>query len=418
MENTLKHVYLVGGAVRDKLLNRVAADQDFVVVGETPETMLALGFETVGSDFPVFLHPTTKQEYALARTERKQGRGYKGFTVNASTSVTLEDDLARRDLTINAMAMSADGELIDPFNGQQDLNNKVLRHTSAAFAEDPLRVLRVARFLARFGESFSIHPETKALMMQIHQQGELAYLTPERVWKETEKALAEPHPELYFKTLYGLGVFPEIDAMSGVPQPKEHHPEGDVYTHTLLVLQRAAQLNFDVETRFAALTHDFGKATSFELNGNLHGHEQRGVAVIKAFCQRLKVPKRFYELAALTSDNHTRCHKIAQLTPKTLHKLLVDKLNTQNKPARFLQFLDACQCDAQGRGPSFIHRPYAQRTLALDLVKQLNKLDKKALVQQAIRQGKSGIAIGKAVREAEIKQLRDYFTEQISKETK
>lgn len=204
MENTLKQVYLVGGAVRDKLLNRAAADQDFVVVGETPETMLALGFETVGSDFPVFLHPTTKQEYALARTERKQGRGYKGFTVNASTSVTLKDDLARRDLTINAMAMSADGELIDPFNGQQDLNNKVLRHTSAAFAEDPLRVLRVARFLARFGESFTIHPDTKALMMQIHQQGELAYLTPERVWKETEKALAEPHPELYFKTLYGF----------------------------------------------------------------------------------------------------------------------------------------------------------------------------------------------------------------------
>ncbi|MBB1368392.1 multifunctional CCA addition/repair protein [Pseudoalteromonas sp. SR44-5] len=416
MNNKLKKVYLVGGAVRDSLLGHQSKDKDYVVVGETPATLIALGYQSVGSDFPVFLHPKTKEEYALARTERKNGKGYTGFTVDASTSVTLEEDLARRDLTINSMAMDDQGNIIDPFNGQADLKNKILRHTTAAFAEDPVRVLRIARFLARFGEQWSIHPDTQALMNKLKESGELAHLVPERVWNETEKALREKHPQLFFQALNGLGLFPEIEAMQGIPQPKNHHPEGDVYIHTMLVLKRAADLGFDVETRFAALTHDFGKAYCYQKYGNLHGHEQVGIKVINEFCERLKVPNKLKALAALTSDNHTRCHKLFELTPKKVHRFIVEKMNALEHPHRFLQFLQACLCDAQGRGEDFVNKDYPQLQLALSLLNALKQLDRKAIVQQAISRGKSGPLIGAAMREAEINCLRNCLTELKNKE--
>jgi tRNA nucleotidyltransferase (CCA-adding enzyme) len=411
MSKKLENVYLVGGAVRDSLLGHESKDKDYVVVGETTQTMSSLGFQSVGSDFPVFLHPETKDEYALARKERKNGKGYTGFAVDASTSVTLEEDLARRDLTINSMALDTNGLVIDPFNGQTDLKNKVLRHTTKAFAEDPVRVLRVARFLARYGEEWTIHPDTYALMKQLRDNGELTHLVPERVWKETEKALGEKYPQLFFEALNGLGVFPEIEAMVGVPQPANHHPEGDVYTHTMLVVKRSADLSFDIETRFAALTHDFGKAYCHQERGNLLGHEQAGIAVIEAFCERLKVPNRFKALAILTSDNHTRCHKLFELTPKKLHKLIVDNMNALDQPLRFKQFLQACLCDAQGRGETFVDKAYPQLLLAQSLLNALTQLDKKAVVQLAISQGKRGPDIGGAVREAEIKSLRVFLAE-------
>lgn len=416
MNNKLKKVYLVGGAVRDSLLGHQSKDKDYVVVGETPATLIALGYQPVGSDFPVFLHPKTKEEYALARTERKSGKGYIGFTVDASTSVTLEEDLARRDLTINSMAMDDQGNIIDPFNGQADLKSKILRHTTDAFAEDPVRVLRIARFLSRFGEQWSIHPDTQALINKLKESGELANLVPERVWNETEKALNEKHPQLFFQALNGLGLFPEIEAMQGIPQPKNHHPEGDVYIHTMLVLKRAADLGFDVETRFAALTHDFGKAYCYQKYGNLHGHEQVGIKVINEFCERLKVPNKLKALAALTSDNHTRCHKLFELTPKKVHRFIVEKMNALEHPHRFLQFLQACLCDAQGRGEDFVNKDYPQFQLAQSLLNALKQLDRKAIVQQAISRGKSGPLIGAAMREAEINCLRNCLTELKNKE--
>lgn len=411
MKNSLENVYLVGGAVRDSLLGHESKDKDYVVVGETTQTMTSLGFQSVGSDFPVFLHPETKDEYALARTERKNGKGYTGFAVDASTSVTLEDDLARRDLTINSMALDANGKVIDPFNGQADIKSKVLRHTTEAFAEDPVRVLRVARFLARYGEEWTIHPETFELMKQLRNSGELSHLVPERVWKETEKALGEKYPNLYFEALNGLGIFPEIEMMVGVPQPENHHPEGDVYTHTMLVIKRSADLSFDVETRFAALTHDFGKAYCYQQRGNLLGHEQEGIAVIEEFCERLKIPNRFKALAILTSDNHTRCHKLFELTPKKLHKLIVENMNAMEHPKRFQQFLQACLCDAQGRGETYVNRSYSQLLLAKSSLEILTQLDKKSVVQLAISQGKIGPEIGGAVREAEIDCLRKHLAE-------
>lgn len=399
---TLAQVYLVGGAVRDQLLGLACHDKDYVVVGETPQHMLDLGFAPVGKDFPVFLHPETKEEYALARTERKTGKGYTGFSVNASTTVTLEEDLARRDLTINAMAMDAQGRIIDPFDGQHDLKSKVLRHTTDAFVEDPVRVLRIARFLARYGNEWQIHPATQHLIEQIYQQGELQNLVPERVWQELYKALGEKQPALFFNSLVDLGIFPEIANMRDIPQPPEHHPEGDVFTHTMLVLQRAAEQGYDTLTRFAALTHDFGKAPCFRQSGKLHGHEQVGVEYIKAFCERLRIPNQYRELACLTSDNHTRCHKLFELTPATLHKLLVKNLDALNHPVRFEQFLQACQCDAQGRGANFANMPYPQADAARKLVKALAEVDKKAVVQHALAAGKRGPQIGEAVRQAEI----------------
>ena len=409
---TLSNTYLVGGAVRDQLMGIASKDRDYVVVGETPETMLASGFKPVGADFPVFLHPESKEEYALARTERKSGRGYHGFDIASDPSVTLEDDLARRDLTINAMAFDNNGQLIDPYNGYADLQAKMLRHTTEAFAEDPLRVLRVARFMARYGNEWQIHPDTQRLMLSLRDSGEMSHLVPERVWKETEKALMEPHPHLYFEILLGFGVFPELEAMVGIPQPAEYHPEGDVFTHTMLVVKRAAELGFDLSTRFAALTHDFGKASSYEAHGRLAGHEQEGVEVIKAFCQRLKLPNYLTKIALLMSDNHTRCHRIFSLTPKKLHKLLVTKLDALAQPLRLEQILNACICDVQGRGPTMVNTAYPQADFAKALVECLTRFDKKAAAREAITMGKTGEAIGEWIRVKEIDEIRAYLKEQ------
>ena len=409
MKSNLKQVYLVGGAVRDKLLNIKSKDNDYVVIGETPKTMESLGFVPIGSDFPVYLHPKTKEEYALGRTERKSGKGYTGFVVDASPTVTLEEDLARRDLTINSMALDEHGNIIDPFNGQTDLQNKILRHTTAAFVEDPVRVLRIARFLARYGSDWRIHPSTYELMRELKNKGELNHLVPERVWLETEKALGEKHPELYFEALQGLGVFPELERMVNVPQPANHHPEGDVFVHTMLVLRRAADLNFNLEARFAALTHDFGKALSFKKYGNLRGHEREGVAVIEAFCERLKVPNRFRDVGVLTSDNHTLCHTIDQLRPQTIHKLIVTNLNALVHPERFIAFTQACQCDAQGRGETLVDKPYPQAAKLRAIHTELQKMDKKQVVQDALKNGKKGPEIGEEVKLAEINCIKAFL---------
>jgi tRNA nucleotidyltransferase (CCA-adding enzyme) len=409
VKSNLKQVYLVGGAVRDKLLNIKSKDNDYVVIGETPKTMESLGFVPIGSDFPVYLHPKTKEEYALGRTERKSGKGYTGFVVDASPTVTLEEDLARRDLTINSMALDEHGNIIDPFNGQTDLQNKTLRHTTEAFVEDPVRVLRIARFLARYGSDWRIHPSTYALMRELKNKGELNHLVPERVWLETEKALGEKHPELYFEALQGLGIFPELERMVNVPQPANHHPEGDVFVHTMLVLRRAADLNFNLEARFAALTHDFGKALSFKKYGNLRGHEREGVAVIEAFCERLKVPNRFRDIGVLTSDNHTLCHTVDQLRPQTIHKLIVTNLNALVHPERFIAFTQACQCDAQGRGETLVDKPYPQAAKLRAIHTELQKMDKKQVVQDALKNGKKGPEIGEEVKLAEINCIKAFL---------
>lgn len=417
VQQSLKQVYLVGGAVRDKLLNIQSKDNDYVVIGETPETMEALGFLPIGSDFPVYLHPNTKEEYALGRTERKSGKGYTGFVVDASPNVTLEEDLARRDLTINSMALDENGTIIDPFNGQADLKNKILRHTTQAFVEDPVRVLRIARFLARYGSDWSIHPSTTALMHELKNKGELEHLVPERVWLETEKALGEKHPELYFQALDGLGIFPEIEQMKNTPQPANHHPEGDVFVHTMLVLRRAADLGFNLETRFAALTHDFGKALSYKKRGNLRGHEREGVAVVEAFCERLKVPNRFRDIGVLTSDNHTLCHTLEQLRPQTIHKLIVTNLNALVHPERFIAFTQACQCDAQGRGETLVDKPYPQAAKLRAIHNELQKMDKKQIVQDALKNGKKGPEIGETVKQAEIDCIKAFLNTNTPKVT-
>lgn len=405
----LSQVYLVGGAVRDKLLCIDSTDNDYVVVGETVENILALGYLPVGADFPVFLHPKTKEEYALARTERKVGVGYAGFVTEADTSVTLEQDLARRDLTINSIAMDSSGQLIDPYNGQQDLKQKILRHTTDAFAEDPVRVLRVARFLARFGPEWTIHPSTVDLMKSMHRAGELQHLVAERVWKEMEKALMEPHPSLFFKTLIDFDLFPELQAMQSVPQPKQHHPEGDVFIHTMLVVQRAADLKFDLMTRFAALTHDFGKPIAYEQQGNLHGHEALGMSVIDAFCERLRVPNKLKAIGTLMSENHTKCHKIKELKPATIHRFMVEKMNALKQPERFLQFVNACICDSQGRGPTLVNRPYPQAQLALGYLAALQAMDNKQIIKEAISLGKTGVELGEYLRNAQIDCLRNTY---------
>ena len=343
--------YLVGGALRDELLGLEVKDRDWVVVGATPEEMAALGYKAVGRDFPVFIHPDTGEEYALARTERKTGPGYRGFVFNTSAAVTLEQDLQRRDITINAIARDENGKLIDPFNGRRDLEQKVIRHVSDAFVEDPLRVLRVARFAARF--NFPVAPETRSLLKEISAAGELETLAPERVWTETEKALRTAQPQRYFEALRECGalaaLFPEIDGLFGVPQPEQHHPEIDSGVHTLMVMEQAANLSAEPEVRFAALVHDLGKATTpRELWPKHHGHEARGVGLINGLCERLRVPNRYRELAVLVSRHHLECHRIGEMKPATaLEKL--ERLDALRRPQRFEQFLLACEADARGR---------------------------------------------------------------------
>lgn len=358
-------VYLVGGAVRDALLGREVKERDYVVVGGSADALTAAGYKPVGRDFPVFLHPETHDEHALARRERKTGPGYRGFVTEFSPDITLEEDLLRRDLTINAIARADDGTLIDPYGGQADLAARVLRHVSPAFAEDPVRILRVARFAARFAAlGFTVHESTRALMRQMVAAGEVEALVPERVWQETERALGEARPEVFFEVLRDCGalavIFPEVDRLFGVPQPEQWHPEIDTGLHVLLCLKRAAELDAPVTVRFAVLAHDLGKGTTPREQWPKHVmHESRGLPLIDALCSRLKVPVAHRELARMTSKHHTNVHRALELRPDTVLRLLED-CDAFRRPERFGEMLLACQCDSQGR-TGLEERPYPQR---------------------------------------------------------
>lgn len=353
-------IYIVGGAVRDRLLGLPVADRDHVVVGATPDEMLALGYQPVGKDFPVFLHPDTHEEYALARTERKSGRGYKGFNVYAAPEVTLDDDLRRRDLTINAIAEDASGTLVDPYGGERDLAEKVFRHVSDAFAEDPVRILRVARFAARFTD-FTVAPETERLMRQMVNDGEIDALVPERVWQEIARGLMEARPSRMFQVLRDCGalarLFPEIDRLFGVPQPPQHHPEIDVGIHVMLVIDWAARQGMSLPVRFAALTHDLGKgATPAEQWPKHHGHEARGVELVRALSARIRVPVECRELAVAVARDHGNVHRALELRPATVVELL-ERVDAFRRPDRFEAFLQACECDFRGR-PGYEEKPF------------------------------------------------------------
>ncbi len=395
--------YLVGGAVRDKLLGFTKSDRDWVVVGASVEQMLALGFTQVGRDFPVFLHPKTKEEHALARTERKTGPGYTGFAFSADPSVTLEEDLLRRDLTINAIAQDEDGNLIDPYGGVQDIHDRVLRHVSPAFTEDPLRVLRVARFAARFAPlGFRIADETMGLMRTLSTSGELQHLVAERVWQEMEKALNSAAPAVFFQTLRECNalqiILPEVDALFGVPQPPQHHPEIDTGVHVMMCVEQAALLSEDPVVRFATLTHDLGKGVTPKDNWPHHyGHEQLGVPLIDALCVRLRVPKKYQQMARLVSQYHTHCHRAQELRADTMLRLF-ESLDAFRRPAQVEQFLLACTADSRGR-PGFETKEYPQADLlrkalaaaqAVDIAAVLQTLDKNG--DNAHERIKAGIA--------------------------
>lgn len=345
-------VYCVGGAVRDELLGLPIKDRDWVVVGATPEQMVAQGYQPVGKDFPVFLHPETHEEYALARTERKTARGYKGFQVYAAPEVTLEQDLARRDLTINAIAKNAQGQLIDPHHGQQDLQAKLFRHVSNAFIEDPVRILRVARFAARFAD-FNVAPETMRLMQDMVQNGEVDALVPERVWQELSRGLMEYTPSRMFAVLRECGalkqLLPEVDRLWGVPQPAQHHPEIDTGVHVMMVVDYAASQGYNLPVRFAALTHDLGKGTTpADILPRHIGHEQRSVNLLKDLCKRLKVPNDCKELAHIVAKLHGKVHAVFEMRPATIMQFLQDT-DALRQPARFEDFLRACESDSRGR---------------------------------------------------------------------
>jgi tRNA nucleotidyltransferase (CCA-adding enzyme) len=347
-------VYLVGGAVRDAQLGIPHRERDWCVVGATPGELEALGYRRVGKDFPVFLHPDTKEEYALARTERKTAPGYHGFDFDCSPDVTIEEDLERRDLTINAIALDADGRLIDPWGGVADIEQRILRHVSAAFVEDPVRILRVARFAARFAHlGFTIAGETLSLMHRMVENGEVDALVPDRVWRETELALAGSNARIYFEVLRSCGalrvLLPEVDALFGVPQPERWHPEVDTGLHVMLVLDQAERLSGDLAVRFAALTHDLGKGNTPSGQLPSHpGHEVRGCKLIQSVAERLPIPKACRDLALLVAEFHTHCHRALELRPKTILKIL-EKNDAFRRPDRFEQFLVTCEADARGR---------------------------------------------------------------------
>ncbi|MEX2481959.1 MAG: multifunctional CCA addition/repair protein [Gammaproteobacteria bacterium] len=388
--------YQVGGAVRDALLDTPVVDRDWVVVGGSADELLRRGFRRVGADFPVFLHPETGEEYALARTERKSGKGYKGFVTEAN-EVTLEADLARRDFTINAMAMSADGTIIDPFEGRRDLAAGVLRHVTEAFTEDPLRVLRGARFAARFG--FDIAPETMALMRDVVASGELATLAPERVWQELRRALAAPRPERFIQVLRDCdalkALLPEIDCLFGVPQPPRYHPEIDTGEHVLLALAQAVRLAAPETVRFAVLVHDLGKGTTpAEVLPSHHGHEERGVTLIEALCARLRVPREHRELACLVSRLHTRVHRVLEMKPATIVRLL-EQADAWRRRPRFEQFLLACTIDATGR-LGWAERDYPQADYLREARDVTANVDVGALTAQGLRGAELAVAIHEA----------------------
>ena len=378
--------YLVGGAVRDKLLDIPVKDEDWVVVGARSEDLLEMGYRQVGKGFPVFLHPETHQEYALARTERKIGPGHNAFDFDISEHVSLEEDLLRRDLTINAMAESKSGEIIDPYGGQRDLTNKVLRHVSEAFSEDPLRVLRVARFAARFKDrGFVVADETMSLMTTMVASGELKTLVIERIWQEIELALATAAPQEFVSVLKQCGalavILPEVDALFGVPQPEKYHPEIDTGVHVLMSLEQAAKLSDDVAVRYATLMHDVGKAVTDKSKWPSHyGHETLGIPLQQSIAKRLRVPNEHAQLAALVCEHHTKLHRVEQLRPSTLLELL-ESLDAMRQPERLERFLLACEADARGR-TGFEDREYPQRDYLNAVLKAISQLDVKALLAE------------------------------------
>ena len=398
-------IYLVGGAVRDELLGYPVAERDWVVVGARPQDLLDKGFRQVGKDFPVFLHPQSKDEYALARTERKSGHGYTGFDVHCDPAVTLEEDLQRRDLTVNAMARDGEGNLVDPYGGRDDLSARVLRHVSAAFVEDPLRVLRTARFAARYAHlDFTIAPETLKLMAEIVDQGELAHLPAERVWTEMERALGERNPDVFVEVLRECGalaeLLPELEALFGVPQTAEHHPEIDSGVHTLMALQQAASLSQSTEVRFAVLLHDLGKGTTPEDQWPRHiAHEKRGVKLVKQACRRLKAPNRYRDLALLACEYHLHCHRALELRGRTILKLL-NATGALRQPERFEAFLLACEADARGR-LGLEDRPYPQA----DYLRHALAIAGEVTAAVFRDQGLTGAALGEAINAERVKQL-------------
>jgi tRNA nucleotidyltransferase (CCA-adding enzyme) len=412
-------IYMVGGAVRDRLLGRAVHDIDWVVVGATPEQMTARGFQPVGKDFPVFLHPETHEEYALARTERKSGMGYRGFAVHTSPDVTLEEDLARRDLTINAIAAPADwasaAAVFDPYHGQADLQAKVLRHVTDAFREDPVRILRVARFAARFTD-FTLAPETLALMREMVAAGEVDHLVPERVWQEISRGLMEEKPSRMFELLRACGalqvLLPELNRLWGVPQRADYHPEVDTGVHAMLVLDMAARLHAPLTVRFACLCHDFGKGTTpADMLPRHIGHEQRSARLLQAVCERWRVPTDSKELADVVAREHGNIHRSGELNAAAVLRLL-ERCDAIRKPARFDQALLACECDARGR-TGFENMPYPQRQRLQAALDAALAVETAPVAQAAAEKGLKGKAIGDAVsgaREQAIKVVLPSFS--------
>ena len=397
------NIYLVGGAVRDQLLDYPHNEKDWVVVGATPDDMIARGYQQVGKDFPVFLHPETKEEYALARTERKTAPGYKGFEVHADVDVTLEDDLMRRDLTINAIARDENGNIIDPFSGIQDIHDRILRHVSPAFSEDPVRILRVARFAARYLHlGFIVADETMQLMKDMVAAGEVDALVPERIWQEMEKALGERSPSRFIEVLRDCGalarILPELDCLFGVPQPEEHHPEIDTGIHTLMVLQQACRLSDDKDVRFAALMHDLGKGTTPREEWPRHiEHEARGADIVLDVCKRLRIPKDYRDLAERTARFHLHYHRALELKPATLVKTL-EQLDAFRKPERFEKFLIASEADARGR-PGYENKLFKQGDYFRQAFKAAQSVDIKALVEQ----GYTNAELAEKIRQQRVK---------------
>ena len=403
-------IYLVGGAVRDSLINYPSSENDWVVVGATPEQMTALGYKPVGQDFPVFLHPKTGEEYALARTERKSGHGYKGFEFYTSTEVSLEEDLIRRDLTINAMAQDETGHIIDPFGGQKDLEKKLLRHVSEAFTEDPLRVLRVARFAARYAHlGFTVAPETMELMKSIVAKGEMEFLVAERVWKETSRALTEQSPQVFFEVLKACNalevLLPEVDALFGVPQRADYHPEIDTGIHTLMALEAATKLTDCEAIRFAVLVHDVGKAiTPEDVLPSHSGHEKRGLPLVKAICDRLTVPNRHRQLAMAVTEFHLHCHRALELKPATLLKLF-QSIGAIRSPDKLRDFLTCCEADIKGRA-GFEDAAYPSKDYLLAALEAVSQAD----ISDLVAQGVTGAEIGKQLNQRQIQQLTEFKT--------
>jgi tRNA nucleotidyltransferase (CCA-adding enzyme) len=399
-------VYLVGGAVRDEQLGLPVKERDWCVVGATPDELIDEGYKQVGKDFPVFLHPKTGEEYALARTERKTAAGYHGFAFDTSADVTIEEDLSRRDLTINALAKDPDGQVIDPFGGLKDIRNRAIRHVSDAFVEDPVRILRAAKFAARFAHlGFRIAPETRDLMRQMVANGEVDALVPDRVWKETEAALAGSNSRLFFEALRSCGalrvVFPEVDALFGVPQPAKWHPEIDTGLHTMMVLDEAEKLSADLEIRFAALVHDLGKATTAPDKLPSHpGHEQRGRELILKMAERLPVPRACRDLAVIVAEFHTHCHRALELRDNTVVTVL-EKTDAFRRPGRFEQFLLACEADARGR-TGFEKRDYRQAGHLRSAYNAACLVDAASIAKQNADQD-----IAEAIRNARIAAVRE-----------